>query len=114
MTEFFAERQKAISRISLKSGERKALFNVFHVGVCDKRYLAKIALALCILGYQEVTLALSTPKNLSGASDLKSLGHGLLGFGLSGYSCHRLADNSDETAIGNSDFRLRAKSQPRV
>lgn len=52
-----------------------------------------------------MTFALLAPKNLPGASDFESLGHGLLGFGLSGCSCHRLADDSDEITIGNNDFQ---------
>ncbi|MEZ5324543.1 MAG: hypothetical protein R3F19_05725 [Verrucomicrobiales bacterium] len=51
-----------------------------------------------------MTFALLAPKNLAGASDFESLGHGLLGFGLSGCSCHRFRDNSGEITIGNNDF----------
>ena len=70
-----------------------------------ERRLPKIALTFRILGDEDVTLALFTPKNLSGASDFESLGHGLLGFGLSGYSCHRSAEDIHEIPHGNHVFR---------
>ena len=91
---------------ALRLRKRKMLLNVLRVGVRDKGRLAQITLSLSVFLDQEVALALLPPKDLPGASDLKSLGDGLPCFCFSGCSCHRSAEDSGESKFSNTDFRL--------